>query len=1419
MFNETTTSATTTRTLNNIKKSLSHNLKNKYGIDDENIVNEMLSYHGIDKPRFDFVKSIENVIAENLNDVSIDANSNKNEKTIEALQQESIAPVKKAVGFDYLYRQMKDLFGKEEAIRLSGEMYDLSIGLSDSTNVLKPYSYYENTPIICKINGQIKYLTMKKLFDNYKEFSVYSDQYNMDEIMTDKLYKKVSVNKCVVKSTRPKGIFCECNDPIKEKIDIEIWDNNYNGWVNISRIIRHKNDKKMVLYQTTSGDFAFVTEDHPVYMADSTEKNAIDLKIGDDILNKDVPSLVEDKIHIPEKLAYVIGFILGDGNMHCYDIDQKYINNPFGHIKFTRGGNLVSIYQNNIDDANVVKVINEIFDGVKMWKFTEKSERQINFSSMWLNQICTEYFGFSFHDDSFSKRLPENILSWEKSSIEALVAGLIDSDGTVFSADARIDIRMRSYAIINELADILKMHGVCGVRKRIIKDDIIMFGVAFRPTNGIVEYCEKLTKISPDILNNAINSYNDDFDTKPRNNSIQKIYVVDDEKLLERCEMVYDITTSTGSFYANGMVQHNCWSVDASKIVSIGRPFGQLHSKPAKRVSSYISALCETVHQMSSHLAGAIAIGTYFLDIAHLSIYKEKYDLRELKTNKEYRKKLENEMQQFVHSVNHLSRNGAECFTPDVEVLTVDGFKKYNEVCVGDLVYTWNDGRMEIQPIDKVNIYDYKGEMHRYSGRDITQCNTPNHRILAKKNNSTEYVLKESVDFINSKTPTSIPIAFKEYNCEDYNISDDMLKLVTIILTDGSIDKDNDRFSITKSENRYGNELINNLLNKLNIDYDASIRETTFEGVDGLEEKYKKRTYNVNVYRTRGDLSIVKKYVWDKNELPIWFNKLSRRQAKLVIETWAKFDGSGDFDKDSEKIKMQCDNYNIADKLQVVAMIAGYGSTIKTRIIGKNKKETIYVCLRKRPNKDYNKKEIINYDGIVWCPTTKNGIVMFRDKNKSVFISGNSPFTNISIFDRVKLKTIISDMAWYFPYDELPITHPEYDDEEQANEFYLNYIIDYIQEIQEIFLNFFNKGDPLKNGMPYRFPIVTINFGKKKWGEREIIEDVKFLRSMCKKDIYRYNIFVSEGTKLASCCRLINDVEMLDFASQSNSFGAGGSISLGSHRVCTINFMRAVIEANSKEQFFEILENRINDSAKILKAHKTLIKKLTEKGLQPFISNGWININRLFSTFGIIGMYEASKKIKEKFGDDSDIEGDILTFMNEKVKEMSKKYDIIGNIEQIPGESFAIRLCRADKLLFGEKEIPYQLYSNQFIPLWEDATIWEKLDADGKYNKLITGGGIVHATIGEKVTAKQAEKIIKYCVNSGCEHFALNAVYSECENGHVSFGDCGVCPVCSGEIVEKLTRVVGFFTPVSSWQDTRREWEFPRRTIVDLEKE
>jgi ribonucleoside-triphosphate reductase len=423
-----------------------------------------------------------------------------------------------------------------------------------------------------------------------------------------------------------------------------------------------------------------------------------------------------------------------------------------------------------------------------------------------------------------------------------------------------------------------------------------------------------------------------------------------------------------------------------------------------------------------------------------------------------------------------------------------------------------------------------------------------------------------------------------------------------------------------------------------------------------------------------------------------------------------------------------------------------------------------------------------------------------------------SPFTNLSIFGRSKIKYFITnDLDWYF-------TKPDWFNGSDDN--WYNYCTEYVYQIQKIFISFFDKGDPLNNGLPYRFPVVTINMSKVKneeTGEFEI-KDNRLLEDILNKDIYRYNIFVSEGNKTASCCRLLTDSEMLEMASQSNSFGAGALASLGSHRVCTINFNRIALECKSVEDFWKIYKYRIEATRDILMGHKKLLKILTEAGLEPFIKNGWISLNRLFSTFGILGTTECARNMSKRFGlSEDEFKKDILVYLNKYVKKYTNEYDgYIFNIEQIPAESFSVRLAKTDKLIFGDEAVDYPLYANQHVALWEDANIFERLEEDGKYNQLLTGGGIVHLTIAEKVSKEQARYLINHAVKVGCEHFALNATYSECENNHMTFGDNTICPECGGKIVDKLTRVVGFFVKVSDMSSTRREYDASKRVTVDL---
>lgn len=699
-----------------------------------------------------------------------------------------------------------------------------------------------------------------------------------------------------------------------------------------------------------------------------------------------------------------------------------------------------------------------------------------------------------------------------------------------------------------------------------------------------------------------------------------------------------------------------CWSLDASKLVTTGREFGVLKSKPAKRVSSYISMLCETIHQMSNHLAGAIAIGSFFLDLAHLMIYKERRTLNELRTDKRIRKMIENEVQQFIHSINHLSRNGAE------------------------------------SPFTNVSIFD-RPKLEGLISDDNYGWYFPNHKAISTDNDlqdkmSNEDFKKYVVDYV-----MEIQNLFMDFFEKGDPLQNGMpLRFPVVTLN----------FSKVKNETTGKFEI---------------------QDKDFLKAVCKRDISRFNIFSSAG--TKICSCCLSGDEIVEISN--SKKTLSEFIESY-NTDKLTNFEKDISNENLFVDSFNVeSNKIE------------KDRILK----------ILKQPN---NTGELLKFTCEFGSKqVTPNHILIVKDKESGVILEV-----------------------------------PAYKVKEEIQKYYI----------------------------PVELIDKTVI-----WDAILFVDTFKHSGSVYCLETENNHNFVANNI-ITHNCRLINDIEMLDFASQSNSLGGGGSISLGSHRVITINFQRIALECQSFEDYLNILSFRVEEAAKILKAHKLLLLKFTKEGYEPFIANGFINPKRLFSTFGLLGIYEANKTLRQKFDipKDRDITGEILDYFNTRVNEVSKQYGIIGNIEQIPGESFAVRLAEADKAIYGFGDDYYKLYANQFCPLYEDFTLAEKIKTDGKYNMKLTGGGIVHIQIATQTTPQQNEQLIKFACAEGCEHFALNRVYSRCKkcgkvyNTKVDKCDCGA----EGDDLERLTRVIGFFTPVSSWGKVRREWEFPRRRFTDV---
>ena len=169
------------------------------------------------------------------------------------------------------------------------------------------------------------------------------------------------------------------------------------------------------------------------------------------------------------------------------------------------------------------------------------------------------------------------------------------------------------------------------------------------------------------------------------------------------------------------------------------------------------------------------------------------------------------------------------------------------------------------------------------------------------------------------------------------------------------------------------------------------------------------------------------------------------------------------------------------------------------------------------------------------------------------------------------------------------------------------------------------------------------------------------------------NNFQSKPNSFCSCCRLKNELDIADenelnSVGKINSFGAASGLSVGSHRVCGINLPRLAI----KEKENPNILNEIMDSVhKILYAHRQLIKERISLGVLPLYNTGFMDLDRQYSTVGLIGGYEyvKNKGLSILTEEGTNALMDVMKSVEAKIKESNRIIELYN--EQIDSKNKA----------------------------------------------------------------------------------------------------------------------------------------------------
>ena len=444
----------------------------------------------------------------------------------------------------------------------------------------------------------------------------------------------------------------------------------------------------------------------------------------------------------------------------------------------------------------------------------------------------------------------------------------------------------------------------------------------------------------------------------------------------------------------------------------------------------------------------------------------------------------------------------------------------------------------------------------------------------------------------------------------------------------------------------------------------------------------------------------------------------------------------------------------------------------------------------------YCKKEGID-------PNTKEGrdaiiqdmqglVCLFNDASRA---EGEPPFTNISIYDHIGLNSLFGHIV--YPDHTVPD-------------------MEYIMSLQRIFCEWFSKGDPI-TGFPYRFPVVTQNLTTDDHDEFVDEEHARWVAHV-NRPLGNFNLHFGKKNKLAMCCRYENDIE--DMEMTPDSFGNGG-VNIGSHRVITPNYPRAAIKANGDpDKFIEILDEMFDVCAKLLHIHRIdILQKRIDRSpeyLQYFGKLGWFSLDTMFSTFGVTGIYEAVKYMGYDILDDEGTEFamDMMAYIKDKCKFYRKKYNCTFNAEEIPGEQACVTLLQKDRVMYEGYDFDCELYSNQYIPLINDADMITRIDLSGRFMKMISGGGIVHANCEAPIdTDGKMYEIMKFAAKSGVPHIAVCYRFGKCADHKATIIGQGTdrCPICGNPIVHTRARVIGYFSDEFNWNPVRQKYDAPNR--------
>jgi len=364
-------------------------------------------------------------------------------------------------------------------------------------------------------------------------------------------------------------------------------------------------------------------------------------------------------------------------------------------------------------------------------------------------------------------------------------------------------------------------------------------------------------------------------------------------------------------------------------------------------------------------------------------------------------------------------------------------------------------------------------------------------------------------------------------------------------------------------------------------------------------------------------------------------------------------------------------------------------------------------------------------------------------------------------------------------------------------------------------------------GRPFFFPKPLVHITEKFFATAGHEDFLNHICDVAGDKGNTYFVFDRGSTaKISECCRLSFKLEEQDL----NDAKEPWKMRYSALQNVTLNLPRlGYLSKGDDAELFSRISDLMDIAVKAHQEKKAFIEQLLSQGersplaLLTMNKDGapYLRMKRASYLIGMLGLNElvhihTGEELHEsnralKFG------LKVISHMELLAKKLGKEHGMRFVLEQTPAESTTYRFARLDlkyhspeaqRYVKGSLDSGEAYYTNSTsFTVSAPMNPIDRVVKEGLFHPRIEAGALTHIWLGEAHPSKEslANFVIKTFRESLNDQITFSPEFTNCLHcGVTSRGLKEVCPSCSSDKVEGITRITGYFTKISGWNKGKR---------------